>query len=77
MSLVIVPNSLHDAIYRAIDEQLKLHPDAQDGRDEFYSVLLKHYDEHGEIPEFSLEKKPSPPGPDEDLPSGSQERCPR
>jgi len=57
MSLVIVPNSLRDAINEKIDTALLECPEAAPDRDYFYSVLLNYFDEHGHIPEFRLQKK--------------------
>lgn len=57
MSFVIVPNSLRDAIYAKVDAAIAGVPDAAPDREYFYSVLLDHFNEHGEIPEFTLEKK--------------------
>lgn len=57
MSLVAVPNAIHDAINAAIDAALKKHPDAAKDRQYFYDRLLSSYDENGYIPEFSLERK--------------------
>ncbi len=57
MSFVIVPNSLRDAIYEKVDAEIAKAPDAAPGREHFYSVLLDYFNEHGEIPAFSLEKR--------------------
>lgn len=56
---VIVPNYVRDAINVAIDAALKHAPNAAPDRDIFYQTLLNYFDEHGEIPEFSLVKRGS------------------
>lgn len=55
--LVIVPNTLRDAIHRKLDEQIALNPDAEKDREPLYSQLLDYFNEHGVIPDFSLAKK--------------------
>ena len=57
MELVIVPNSLRDAINRKIDIALKGCPEAEVERDQFYERLLTYFDEYGVIPDFTLQKK--------------------
>jgi len=57
--IVIVPNALRDAINRKLDAAIVENPDAEVGRGEMYDTLLTFYDEHGYIPEFQLEKKPT------------------
>lgn len=57
MRTVIVPNSLRNAINAKLDAELAKCPDAEKDREYLYGQLLAHFDEHGEIPEFSLEKK--------------------
>lgn len=56
-AFVIVPNSLRDAIYEKIDAEIAKVPDAAPDRLIFYRVLLDHFNEHGVIPEFTLEKR--------------------
>ena len=55
---VIVPNYLSNAIYAKIDEQLTAlgedHPAEVPGREQWFRDLLRHYNEHGEIPEFHI-----------------------
>jgi hypothetical protein len=55
--LVIVPNCLRDEINAAIDTALIGHPDAEPDREIFYDTLLAYFNEHGVIPEFTLEKR--------------------
>ena len=57
MTMVIVPNSLRDAIMERLDAEIAKHPGAEKDRDVLYSQLLGYFDEHGVIPDFSLEKK--------------------
>ena len=54
---VIVPNYISDSIYEKVDAEIAKHPDAAPDREYFYGVLLDHFDQHGTIPDFSLEKK--------------------
>lgn len=58
--LVIVPNSLRNAILTKIDEQLAEYPELASHRDDIYGRLLAYYDEHGTIPEFTLRPSPQP-----------------
>lgn len=55
--LVVVPNSLHEAIHRKIDEAVAVQPDAEPGREEFYSQLLTFFADNGYLPEFHLSRK--------------------
>lgn len=55
--MVIVPDVLRDAINAKLDAALLEHPDAAVDRDIYYHTLLRYFDEHGEIPEFSLVRK--------------------
>lgn len=59
MSFVIVPNALSEEIYRKVDAAITAAPEShhlalKKERDRFYGILLEHFDEHGNIPEFSL-----------------------
>lgn len=58
--IVIVPNNLRDALYTKIDEQLVSHPGLIEQREEIYKDLLTYFDEHGVIPNFSLQEKKPP-----------------
>lgn len=58
MSIVIVPNELHDAIHAAITEALHGRPCEEWEREEIYSRLLAYFNEHGRIPDFTLGDKP-------------------
>lgn len=55
--LVIVPNSLRDAINAKLDAAFVECPDAATDRDELYQKLLEYFDKHGSLPGFSLVKK--------------------
>jgi len=57
MALCIVPNDLRDAIYKKIDEQLVDRPALVEHRESIYLDLLNYFDEHGVIPDFSLQEK--------------------
>ena len=66
MTLVIVPNDLQDALNRALGSALAGCPDVM-CRDleeieaicsALYDQLLAHYDEHGEIPDFTITQCP-------------------
>ena len=54
--MVIVPNSLRDAINAKLDTAIAACPDAAKDRDALYSQLLDYFDEHGEVPDFHLTK---------------------
>lgn len=54
---VIVPNYIANAINRKLDEQFKLHPNAEKDHEFLYKQLISYFDEHGVIPEFTLGKK--------------------
>jgi len=55
MSLVVVPNSLSEAIYRLVDNQLEKVPTLKPQRENIYKDILRYFDEHGHLPEFTLE----------------------
>ncbi len=57
MSFRIVPNYVSDAIYEKIDAEIEKTPGSEPHRELFYSQLLNYFDEHGKIPEFSIENK--------------------
>ncbi len=52
--LVIVPNSLSDAINKKLDAAIAKCPDAEKDRDTLYQQLLTYFDEHGVVPDFTL-----------------------
>lgn len=51
---VVVPNHVRDAINAKIDEKIKGHPEAAKERGRIYDQLLRYYDEHGTVPDFTL-----------------------
>lgn len=55
MRCVVVPNELRDALYAKVDKALESVPFLKSSREAIYQDLLAHYDQHGVIPEFSLE----------------------
>ena len=55
--MVVVPNSLRDAINKKLDAEIDRHPGAEPDRDALFSHLLTFFNEHGYVPEFTLEKK--------------------
>ncbi len=57
MTLLIVPNHVRDAIEAAIDKELNGRPLEAAEREDIYHDLLRYYDEHGVIPDFSLTAK--------------------
>ena len=52
--IVIVPNSLRDAINAKLDEAFKTCPEAEKERESLYHRILEYFDEHGVIPDFTL-----------------------
>lgn len=57
MTLVIVPDSLREAIMAKLDAEIAKHPDAEKDRESLYSWLLGYFNEFGVVPDFTLEKK--------------------
>ena len=63
MSFLVVPNALSEAIQAKISTAIAASDDpteAEKGREMFYEELLRFYDDHGYIPEFSLTKQVKP-----------------
>ena len=56
-AVFIVPDSLREAINAALDDAIAKSPDAAPWRDNLYSHLVAFFDEHGYIPEFSLQRR--------------------
>jgi hypothetical protein len=54
--IVIVPNNLRDAINAKLDAALALVPDAAKDREHLYGQLLAHFDEHGVLPDFQIQR---------------------
>ena len=61
--LVIVPDSLRLAIDAKLDAAIAAVPDAAKDREHLYHELLCYFDDHGVLPEFSLEKKKTAASP--------------
>lgn len=55
--LVIVPNSLRDAINAKLEAAYETCPAARADHEYLFSVLLGHVDEHGTIPDITLTPK--------------------
>lgn len=62
MAIVIVPKQLRDAIYLGMEMAFRQVPEpywpSSENWEAVYSELLAYYDEHGIIPDFSLERRP-------------------
>lgn len=56
MKTVIVFDELRNELYRRVDAEIKRSGAPVGERDTHYMTLLQHYDEHGVIPDFTLEK---------------------
>ena len=54
--LVIVPNYIADEINAKLDKQIEANPDAAKDRDALYGQLIAYFNEHGVIPDFSLQR---------------------
>lgn len=54
MPLVIVPDSLSDAINKKLDAAYVGVPDAAVDREIHYQALLDHFYDYGVVPEFTL-----------------------
>ena len=57
---VIVHGELREAIYRRVDDEIERSGAPVGERDQHYMTLLRYYDEHGVIPDFTLEKQAAP-----------------
>lgn len=55
--IVIVPNSLRDAINEKLDAAYLEVPEAAIEREFHYHALLDYFNDYGELPEFRLEKR--------------------
>lgn len=55
--LVIVPDSLRNAIDAKLDEAFLACPDAEKDRDELFRQLLAYFNDHGVVPDFTLAKR--------------------
>jgi len=54
---LVVPDSLRHAINAKLDAAIAEHPDAERDREALYRHLLSFFNEHGYVPEFTLQKK--------------------
>lgn len=54
MRFVVVPNTLADAINAAIDRELSGRPCDAESREIIFNQVLAYFDEHGRLPDFSL-----------------------
>lgn len=55
--IYIIHNCLRDEINQRLDAEIAKVPDAAKDREALYSQLLGYFNEHGVIPDFSLEKR--------------------
>lgn len=55
--LVVMPDSLREAIDAKLDAALERCPDAAKDREFLYSQLLEYFDVYGVVPNFTLKKK--------------------
>lgn len=55
--MLIVPNTLTDAINAKLDRALKECPEAEKDREELFRQILSHFNEHGVIPDFVIGKR--------------------
>lgn len=64
MSLVIVPNSLRDAINEKLEEARPQECGDVEWaqlKEDLYPQLVAYYDEHGRVPSFSLTRRTEEP----------------
>ena len=54
--MVIVPNYLAAELNQRLDAEIAKHPPAAKDREVLYSQLLAYVNEHGAIPDFSLQR---------------------
>lgn len=57
MRVVAVPNELCEYIHSKINEQLAGRSITSADRDILYGQLLEYFDQHGKVPEFTIERK--------------------
>lgn len=55
--MVIVPNTLRDAINEKLDAAIADCPGAETERDSLFEQLLGYFNEHGRLPDFTITKK--------------------
>lgn len=56
-ALVIVPDTLHANITKALDAEIAKWPDAEKDREVLHNQLVTFFSVHGYLPEFSLEPR--------------------
>lgn len=54
----VIPTDILEKVDRLLDEQIALVPDAERDRETLKSSILDYVDEHGVIPQFSIERRP-------------------
>jgi len=54
--IVIVPNTLRDAINEKLEEAYKTMPEAEIERDIHFNACLSYFDEYGDLPEFEIKR---------------------
>lgn len=52
----IIPDHIREAINKALNEQFIVTPDAAQWRNNLYNQVLEYFNEHGSLPDFTLEK---------------------
>ncbi len=52
--IVIVPNTLRDAINAKLDAALLACPEAAAERENFYTALVAYFNEHGVLPDIAI-----------------------
>ena len=57
MRCVVVYDELREVLYRRVDDEIKRSGAPVGERDQHYMTLLRYYDEHGVIPDFTLQKQ--------------------
>ena len=55
--MVIVPDSLHNAINEKLNAQFLIVPDAEQYREHLYNEVLQYFNDNGTLPDFTLERK--------------------
>ena len=56
----VVPIYILEEIETKLDAAIQEHPEAEVDRENYRQILLNYVDEHGVIPDFRLEKRPTP-----------------
>ena len=59
MTFVVVPNYISDQINQKLDAEIAANPGAEIDRPHLYQQVLAYFDEHGEIPDFTIAKATS------------------